>query len=187
MRQLAQHSIGIPGGCMTNRNRQQHGSPRRPMVWARTIVNETIAAAGVALINLLGDLETEVGAVLQAVTITRTIGHLDFRGPLVSTSNRGIDCFVVLIVKPSAFTTYFPTTSEYLRGTMFYDNAQGQALERETAVDTFSPMALRLIDIDIRSQRKVARVEEEFQLVIQNVSGSNIDVDGFFNVLVKLP
>jgi len=174
---------------MTNRHPRSFrgGAPRRAMVWARTIVNTEIAAAGVFIVNLLADLETEAGMLFQGVTITRTLGHLDFRNGSLATDNRGINCFVVTLVKPSAFVAYFPSTSEYLKGITFYDNVNGQSLRRESSTGVFDPMALRLVDIDIKSQRKVARVEEEYQLVVQNVTGDTIAVDGFFNVLVKLP
>jgi len=179
----------IRGGSMPVPQSRFNRAPRRGMVWARTIVSANVAAAGVLLVNLLGDLETEAGMLFQGVTITRTIGHISFANfQGVNTSLSAINCFVVCLVKPSAFVTYAPSTSEYLKGITFYDEVRGQSLSRETAAGVFSAMGIQdLVDIDIRSQRKVARVEEEYQLAIQNVTGDEVSVAGFFNVLVKLP
>ena len=106
---------------------------------------------------------------------------------MANSSPRAIDCFTVCIVKPSAFTTYTPSTSEYLKGIVYYDEAMGPALLRETAAGVFTRMPSELTRIDIRSMRKVSRVEEEYQLVLQNVAAEDVEVDGFFNVLIKLP
>ena len=42
-------------------------SPRRAMVWARLTINQSIAAAGTGLVDLLGDLKTELGSTMQQI------------------------------------------------------------------------------------------------------------------------
>jgi len=187
MRRNGASLSSIHGGSMPVPQSRFTRGPRRAMVWARQIINVSIAAAGVSITNLLSDLETEAGMLFQGVTITRTLGHLTFRNATLDSVNRAINCFVVTLVKPTAFTTYAPSTSEYLKGITFYDNVSSPALQWEMSAGVFLPVPVELVDIDIKSQRKVARVEEEYQLVIQNVTGDSVNVDGFFNTLVKLP
>ncbi len=171
---------------MTNRNRFRRDGPRRPVVWARQIINVTVAAGVTIRQDLLADLETELGAVLQGVTVTRIIGHLDVLAADVNAGMASVNMVCAIGVMPSAFL-WVPSVSEYVAGIMYYDVYTSQSLAQETSAGVFSLQQNRMFDADLHSQRKMRRVEQQLMLAMTNQTGEDNNVRGFLNVLLKLP
>ena len=144
---------------------------RRKAVWCRTNTTRSAAAGVASGVELLADLETNLGRTFSDVTIVRLIlkYYAQMNGPTFAMDG-GIGVF---IGGRSQTASTFPkptTPADYNADWYVWDLLQRQAIGRETSAATYeSEVVYR--EYDIRTARKL-RASDTAWFVISNISNT---------------
>ena len=175
----------------TGRHRAARSVPRRPrrkFIWSTlSSVATTTTAGSTTVINVLGDLESAVGANLVGCTITRVRGHITFQALSAAPLLEATWGLVVVPASMVTTTELNPQVHPYLNWHILDQSAQPAAVSSGDLNHDW-PVGLLHREIDLRSKRKLENVEDQYTLAVNAATGTGpANWSIYLRTLVQLP